>query len=235
MHFKIKAKQDFIFFGIPFVEKWTIGKPLEFDWLVRDGEMVLQNQTCCLVSCEKNVSLKKLLDFLSYLSGAATLVRCFAQHSSVPVVASPTATSSSNFSEKEKNQNSSSLDQEEASPSKEKPSPSLAYWEEQAIKAGGGVIKPELPTDILHKKETLKEKYFKNQKKLFCLNMDSMNLSQIESIIKELPEKTPKGIYGSFKPENCKKLSTLSLQFLWPKWLQGHFPRVQITQENIYH
>ena len=233
MNFKIKAKQDFIFFGIPFVEKWTTGKPLEFDWLVGDGEMVLKNQTCCIINCEQNLSFEKVLDFLCYLSGAATLVCCFVKNSDVPVVASSTFHSL----QAETKRPLPSTNQENKkgfSGLNEKQLLSLSYWEEQAIKAGGGVIEPKLPTDILQK-ESLKEKNLKTAGNLFCLSRDSMNLSQIASMIEELPEKASKGVYGSFKPENCKKLSALSLQFLWPKWLQGHFPKVQMIQENIYH
>ena len=214
MDFKIKAKQDFIFFGVSFIKEWLSEEEgLQFQWFVHDGDVVLKNQTCCMVHCEKqNFHLDKLLDFLCYLSGGTTLVRCFVNSSSVPVVASSTEHSILGKKEKE-------------APSIH----SLAYWEEESVKAGGGQLEPRIPKKIFQNKEMIL-KNLKNVKKFFCFNEDSLNTSEIESLITELPEDVTKGIYGSFRPEHCKAFSSSTFQVLWPGLLQGYFPRVQMIK-----
>lgn len=214
MNFKIKAKQDFIFFGVSFVEKCFPEEKLT--WFVKDGSLVLKGQTCFMVSDKKqSVSLDKLLDFLCYLSGGATLVRCFVNSSSVPVVAS--STEHSIFTNKKKNYKQPVIQ-------------SLAYWEEESIKVGGGQLEPRLPTHIFQDKEMDLKSFKKSVKKVFCFNADYLNTSRMKSLLMELPENTVKGIYGSFRPESSKTFPSFSFQILWPSLLQGCFPRVQMIK-----
>ena len=252
MDFKIKAKQDFVFFGVTFCEEWcSQGKALQFEWFVCDGDLVLKNQTCCIVHCEDQAlsSLDKLLDFLCYLSGGATLVRCFVSSSSVSVVASSTECSILGKEERKKiseytfnnsGESQSILfngkDSSEKTTTKTEKnqkilsSHSLAYWEEKAIKAGGGQLEPKLPIKIFQDEETVLRN-LKTLGKVFCFDTNYLSTSKIESLIKKCPENTLKGVYGSFRPENCKAFPS-SFQVLWPGLLQGYFPRIQMIKCN---
>lgn len=248
MNVKIKAKQDFIFFGVSFVEKWFPKEKLT--WFVRDGSLVLKNQTCFIAPYKKqSVSLDKLLDFLCYLSGGATLARCFVNSSSVPVVASSTERSiftekkGEIFSEHSVNNSSEkffSFRKEsfgDKCSKKEKKNysqsgiRSLTYWEEEAIKAGGGELEPGLPAHIFQDKE-MDLKSSKSAKKVFCFNADYLSVSKMKSLFVELPKNTIKGVYGSFRPESGKAFPSPSFQILWPSLLQGYFPRVQMIKCN---
>ena len=241
MNFRVKAKQDFIFFGVSFVEKWF---PKEaFKWFVRDGSLALKNQTCFIVNNKNPVfSLDKLLDFLCYLSGGATLTRCFVSSSSLPIVASSTEYSAFRMGEtflKQDLSNSSGkpfflkekgfAEKHSVTEKKNYKKPSmrsLAYWEEESIKIGGGQLGPRLPAQIFQNKE-MALKNVKTIKQVFCLNADYVNTSKIEPFIMELSDSIIKGVYGSFKPEHSKAFSSSSFQVLWPGLLQGYFPRGQ--------
>lgn len=253
MVFKIKAKQDIIFFGVSFCEEWcSKEKALQFEWFVHDGDLVLKNQTCCIVNYEDRAfsSLDRLLDFLSYLSGAITLVRCFVNSSSVSVVASSTEHSIFGKKEREafseyafnnnKEEFQSILFNGKGSSKKTTPkaernqktlsSHSLAYWEEKAIKAGGGQLEPKLPSKIFQDEEAALRN-LKTIRKIFCFNTNYLSASKIESLIKKCPENSLKGVYGSFRPEHCRIFSS-GFQVLWPDLLQGYFPRIQMIKCN---
>lgn len=249
MDFKIKAKQDFIFFGVSFIEEWfSEEETLQFKWFVHDGALVLKNQTCCIVRCEnRTFSLDKLLDFLCYLSGGATLVRCFVNSSSVPVVASATEYSilkknkEKAFSEYSFNKikGESVLFKKKYSEEKHFPKGrkdykppsihSLAYWEEESVKAGGGQLEPRIPEQIFQDKEVILRN-LKSLKKIFCFHADYLNTSKMASLVMKLPENVIKGVYGSFRPEHCKAFPSSTFQVLWPSLLQGYFPRVQMIR-----
>ena len=238
MDFKIKAKQDFIFFGVRFVEELISEQHLQCDWFVKDGGVVLKDQACCLVSCENQIFVNKLLGFLCYLSGVVTLVRCFVKNTSISVVASSTSHS---IHRKNKQTNTKStlgniLHDPKAkhldfSNSNTKENQRLSYWEQQAIEMGGGQIEPELPNRIFQDEKSFFES-LKQPEKLFCFDTSYLSLSKIKSLIKELPDSSVKGIYGNFKPENCKTFSDIPVQIVWSSLLQGHFPRVQMVREN---
>ena len=238
MDFKIKAKQDFIFFGVCFIEELISEQHSQCDWFVGDGDMVLKNQTCCFISGKDSLSVDKLLDFLCYLSGVATLVRCFAKNTSMSVVASSTSHSIHRKNKQMQTKNTlenflhdSKTKHLDFSDSNTKENQRLSYWEQQAIKMGGGQMEPDLPGRIFQDEKSFL-KSFKQPEKLFCFDANCLSLSKIKALIKELPESSVKGIYGNFKPENCKTFSDVPVQILWPSLLQGYFPRIQMVQEN---
>ena len=107
--FQIKAEQDFILFGREFSGSLLQKKdPLEISWFARDGDCVLKGQTFLRIFASGGFS--SLLDSICYLSGTATLVRCYAENAGDFAVAGST--------------------------SKNSPFPE---WEERAIHIGGGV------------------------------------------------------------------------------------------------
>ena len=77
MDFKIKALKDCIFFGSSFVKEEGFDKAMRWDWLCKEGGPLWKGQTLALVEEGEKSLLEKLTDFLSYLSGAATLAGCF--------------------------------------------------------------------------------------------------------------------------------------------------------------
>ena len=110
--FQIRADQDFILFGREFSDSFLRKKdPLEISWFARDGDCVLKGQTFSRVFTSDGFSdFSSLLGSVRYLSGAATLVRCYTENAGDFAVA--------------------------GSISKNSPFPE---WEKRAIHRGGGV------------------------------------------------------------------------------------------------
>ena len=108
----IRAEQDFILFGKGFADFFLEeSSDRELSWFAEDGDCVLKGQTPLrILTSNKSQEISFLLKAISYLSGGATLVRCYGESAG-----DLTITGSS---------------------SKDSPFPD---WEEKAIHMGGGV------------------------------------------------------------------------------------------------
>ena len=110
--FQIKAEQDFILFGREFSNSFL--KPTtdrEIIWFAQDGDCVLKGQVPFRVFTSSGTEdFSFLLESVRYLSGAATLVRCYVENAGdISVVGAISKQSS------------------------------FPEWEKQAIYIGGGV------------------------------------------------------------------------------------------------
>ena len=64
---------------------------IPFEPLIPEGALVLKGQTCFIGRSKAPMeTLRRLTDIISYLSGAATLAKCFTKDSRTPIFASPT-------------------------------------------------------------------------------------------------------------------------------------------------
>lgn len=110
--FQIKAEQDFILFGREFSNSFL--KPAEdreIIWFAKDGDCVLKGQVPFRIFTSAGVTdFSSLLESVRYLSGAATLVRCYVENAGDISVVSAISKQSS-----------------------------FPEWEKQAIYMGGGV------------------------------------------------------------------------------------------------
>ncbi|MCY4512094.1 MAG: hypothetical protein OXB86_00225 [Bdellovibrionales bacterium] len=110
--FQIKSEQDFILFGREFSNSFL--KPSadrEIIWFAQDGDCILKEQIPLRVfTSEESTDFSFLLKSVSYLSGAATLVRCYVENAGDMTIV--------------------------GSISKQTPFPD---WEKQAVYMGGGV------------------------------------------------------------------------------------------------
>lgn len=242
MDFQIRAHQDFIFFGRNALESLvSVPEAIEWEWFVKDGDLVCENQTCLTVRSDDASLLDSVLDFLCYLSGGATLARCFVENSMVPVVGCSTKKSQKNDVNdsfwQDKIKNYSTLEEthptKAASDQKMAADDTLSYWENQAIQAGGASTEPLLPAYICQSEKSFKENA-RRQEKLFVFDSDYLSPQTIESLIRKLPESTVKGVCGAFNPESCSEFLNLRLQVLWPSLLQGYFPRAEMRVEKSH-
>ena len=110
--FQIRAEQDFILFGRVFSDSFLQKEnSLEVSWFAQDGDCVLKGQTFLRVFASDGSSgFSSLLKAICYLSGTATLVRCYTENAGDFAVL--------------------------GSISKNAPFPE---WEKKAIHAGGGM------------------------------------------------------------------------------------------------
>lgn len=108
----IRAGQDFILFGKEFADSFleeSLNR--EISWFAEDGDCVLKGQTPLRIFISnKSQEISFLLEAIAYLSGAATLVRCYVESAGDLAVA--------------------------GSISKDSPLPD---WEKKAVHVGGGV------------------------------------------------------------------------------------------------
>ena len=74
-----------------FSESGSSDPAIPLEALISEGALALKGQTCCIGQSKAPLkTLRRLTDFLSYLSGAATLAKCFTKDSRAPIFASPT-------------------------------------------------------------------------------------------------------------------------------------------------
>ena len=109
--FQIRAEQDFILFGREFGNSFLQKEdPLEISWFARDGDCILNGQIPFRFFTNESANLSSLLEFVCYLSGTATLVRCYTENAGDFAVAGSISKNSS-----------------------------FPEWEKKAIHIGGGV------------------------------------------------------------------------------------------------
>ena len=79
--FQIRAEQDFIFFGREFSNSF-LEKEIheEVSWFVQDGDCILKGQVPLRFFTNEFTNLSSLLESLCYLSGIATLTRCYTEN-----------------------------------------------------------------------------------------------------------------------------------------------------------
>ena len=80
--FQIRAEQDFILFGREFSNSFLEpAEGREIIWFAQDGDCILKGQVPFRVFTSKGAAdFSSLLESVCYLSGAATLVRCYVEN-----------------------------------------------------------------------------------------------------------------------------------------------------------
>ena len=79
--FQIRAEQDFIFFGREFANSFLEKENHEeVSWFVQDGDCILKGQVPLRFFTNEFTNLSSLLESICYLSGTATLVRCYTEN-----------------------------------------------------------------------------------------------------------------------------------------------------------
>ena len=121
--YQIIFEQDAIFSGFEYfnyVSETSLENPENIIWHIKEGEAILKGQSCVEIFQETK-NLQEVIKIISYLSGASTLARCYAEAFNPPSVV--------------------------GSPLKDSP---LFEWEIKSLLMGGVDAKPSLPEKICY-------------------------------------------------------------------------------------
>ncbi len=201
---RFAAGQDGVFFGAGFLSGFLKKSqlPLEIVWHAKDGDSLLKGQTFMTAFAPDEKSffgLKAAVEGISYLSGAASLARCY-RESSCGCRSAGAASLDSPFPE----------------------------WERKALRLGGARTEPLLPSKMISSEKDLEEA-LTGHTEIIALDGRGAGFSGIQKLIDQIPSGIQKGMYGHFLPKDLERLSALPLDVIWPKLLQGGFPRLKIN------
>lgn len=245
MDFKIKILEDCVFFGSSFVKEEGFEQSMRWRWLVKEGAPALKGQTAALVQTQASKDkLTRLVDFLSFLSGAAAMGRCFAGLRGGPPVCG-SSTLNSFYSRYAAGGSSEGEALEPAFLGKDGGeafeaalkffsrlqgaswAPRLAYWEERALSAAGVLTRPALPQKIFSSMEEARRGIAHAggpAAELVCFS--SARLSEMKRGEAFFPGSSM-GLFGVLSPEQSRALS--GFDFVFPLALQGFFPKARIA------
>ena len=196
--FRVRAGQDFIFFGRSFGDSLLKNAPgSEISWFFNDGDCVLKGQTILRgLHDTADPENSPYLQSLCYLSGVATFVRCYVENAGAcPVIGSH---------------------------SKESPFPD---WEKKAVSAGGGST---FPYSLCSSEKSLNAVLKKNTARAVALDVSGFPDSQWTDHLQDIPKDIKKGIYGPLLPGDLIPFLQYPLDFISSSFLQGGFPSVRI-------
>ena len=103
----------------------------------------------------------------------------------------------------------------------------LSPWEKQAIlNAGAEIQKP--PEKIYFQAKEV-EQALQMEEKHLVVSSSKISFKEIKNILQSLPPSIEIGLEGDFSPSDLEEFRDFPLQAVWPRHLQGFFPRLKMS------